>query len=325
MNLARKLNWLDYFEEQDRVNQTKDGVAFSNTTGTKSYYVFICIFYECKENGAIYIRRTNEICTLLEDNIFTKCKSTSDGGSVYYYGYKGQFVQQRNCYSESIATNYYMSFYQQVKSSSTNKNHAFQISVSKCGESESEGSETFNIAWGDLRFENNNITYNKCWEYSSISFVLDGKSGYCNYSTFRENNQTGSYSLVFNSRSPSLIQTVSYCNVIGNKCGTDSNQVLFSCQYNTNVDHCVFLNNTAAYMFWIYWEGYTLTITDSYVQSKSKTSTGGIVTFKNENSNSDLNEFPNFYTINCFIESKQITVLLPYLSRFAEKSSNFIS
>ncbi|EAY08621.1 hypothetical protein TVAG_239810 [Trichomonas vaginalis G3] len=213
-----------------------------------------------------------------------------------------------------------MSFRQWVKSSPDYKNYAFQISVSKCGESESKGWYAFDIAWGDLRFENNNITYNKCSRCSSIDSALDGKSSTCNFSTFRENNQTGSPSLEFDSNSPSLIQAVSYCNVIGNKCGTDNSQVLFWCNLNTTVDHCVFLNNTAAYMFYIS-KGYTLTITDSYVKSNSKSGLG-TVTFKNEKSNSDLNELSHFYTENCFIEQNQITFILPYLSKFAETSSN---
>ncbi|EAX96824.1 hypothetical protein TVAG_107110 [Trichomonas vaginalis G3] len=223
-----------------------------------------------------------------------------------------------------------MSFYQWVKSSPDYKNYAFQISVSKCGESESKGWYAFDIAWGDLRFENNNITYNKCSRCSSIDSALDGKSSTCNFSTFRENNQTGSSSLVFISSTNSYIQAVSYFNVIGNKCNTNSNQVLFFCNYNTNVDHCVFLNNTAAYMFDISYKGYTLTITDSCIQSKSTTSTGGIVTFQRTNQiNYDFYQIPSFYTEFCFMtpkpKPKRITVLLPYLSKFAEKSSNFIS
>ena len=37
-----------------------------------------------------------------------------------------------------------------------------------------------------------------------------------------------------------LIHTVSYCNVIGNKCGISSSQVLFFCKYTTKVDYCTF-------------------------------------------------------------------------------------
>ena len=212
-----------------------------------------------------------------------------------------------------------------LKDSPDYKNYAFQISVSKCGESESKGSYTFHFGWGDLRFLNNNITYNKCSKWSSIDSTLNEKSGYCNYSTFRENNQTGGDSLRFWSNDDSLIQTVSYCNVIGNKCGTNGDQVLFFCNCNTNVDHCVFLNNTAKYMFTIYYSGCTLTITDSYVEIKSTTSTGpGTVTFTKENSNSDLNQLSHFYPEFCFIEPKQMTFILPYISKFAETSSKIL-
>ena len=111
MKNARKFNWTDYFEEKDKVTQTNDVTALYNTTGSKSYYVYFCIFDECKSKSAIYIKRDNEICTLLEDNKFTRCKSTSEGGSVYYDCHQsGQFVQQRNSYSESIASDY-MSFF----------------------------------------------------------------------------------------------------------------------------------------------------------------------------------------------------------------------
>ncbi|EAX96815.1 hypothetical protein TVAG_107020 [Trichomonas vaginalis G3] len=213
-----------------------------------------------------------------------------------------------------------MSFLQCAKGSPDYKSYAFQISVSKCGESESEGSETLRIAFGDLRFENNNISYNKCGYTSSILSYLDGKSGTCNFSTFRENSQTTGLSLIFYSNSE--IQTVSYCNVIGNKCRTYNDASLFYCWHNTNVDHCVFLNNTAANMFRILREDCTLTITDSYVQSKSTASIGsGTVTFKKEKRNSDLNQLSHFYTENCFIEQNQISFILPYLSKFSGKAS----
>ncbi|EAY06063.1 hypothetical protein TVAG_244950 [Trichomonas vaginalis G3] len=206
-----------------------------------------------------------------------------------------------------------MSFYQLVKSSPDYKNYAFQISVSKCGESESKGSHTFSIAWGDLRFENNNITYNKCIIHSSMFIVLDGKSSTCNFSTFRENNQTKSVSLYFGSNSDSEVQTVSYCNVIGNKCETDDDQVLFLCRFNTTVDHCVFLNNTAKYMFWIFFEDCTLTITDSCIQSNSKTGSGTLKLI--------IENISQFDSFDCFKEPKLMTVKVSRFCSFAEFSN----
>ena len=314
MRNARNYCWYNYFGTKSKVIQTRDGTSFSNTIGSSNYYVFVCTFEECKEKGAIYIQRSNEICVLLEDNTFTRCKSTTDGGSVCYNCREsGQFVQQRNSYIESISAYRCMSFFQLSSPSSTSKNYAFQVSVTKCGESESNGYYTFHIAWGDLRFENNNITYNKCIYYSSISSWLGGKSVTCGFSTFRENNQTGSESLVFYSNSDSYIQTVSYCNVIGNKCGTDDDQVLFLCRFNTTVDHCVFLNNTAKYMFWIFFEDCTLTITDSCIQSNSKTGSGTLKLI--------IENISQFDSFDCFKEPKLMTVKVSNFCSFAEFSN----
>ena len=90
-----------------------------------------------------------------------------------------------------------MAFRQWTKSNSSYKNYAIDVSVSNCGESESTGSYTFGIAWGDIIISNINSTNNKCSQYSSYSSVLDGSSGTCNFSTFRGNIQTETYSLEF--------------------------------------------------------------------------------------------------------------------------------
>ncbi|EAY22914.1 hypothetical protein TVAG_076610 [Trichomonas vaginalis G3] len=193
---------------------------------------------------------------------------------------------------------------QHVKKSPSNINYIFDISVCNCGDL--KYAIIFQINFGDIRFSNSNITNNKCSLLSSYYSILEGKSGTCNFSTFIENSQTGSESLCFDSYSDSLAQTVSYCNVIGNKCETDNNQVLFSCGYATNVDHCIFLNNTAKYMFYIS-SGYTLTISCSNVESKS--TTGGTVTFFHLN------------TENCPTGIKDISNKLSYLSKIAKTSA----
>ncbi|EAY18483.1 hypothetical protein TVAG_083360 [Trichomonas vaginalis G3] len=302
-------SWEEYFGTETKVEQTQNGTAINDTTNSNNYYVFYCLFEECKEIGAIYIKRTNSICTLLENSKFNNCSYTSDdgGGSVLYHCYyHGQFVQKRTCYFKSIASNNFMAFRQWTNPEPSYKNYAIDVSVCNCGESESKGSFTFLIIYGDIIISNINSTNNKCKQFSSISSHLNGRSFSCNFSTFRGNNQTETYSLFFeiNAGSPRSIQTISYCNVIGNKCGTDNNQVLFVSTYTTNVDHCIFLNNTAKYMFHNDVKNYKLTISDSYVDSQSVTSTGGSVTFTNLTNNYDFYNFYNFYTENCFAARK---------------------
>ncbi|EAX95785.1 hypothetical protein TVAG_353970 [Trichomonas vaginalis G3] len=326
MKNAKRFDWSDYFGDKVKLDHTQNGAPLYDNTSSNNYYVSNCEFEECTENGAIYIKSNNEIYTLIEDSAFRKCSSTYQGGSVYYGCHElGHFVQQQNSYSESKAENSYMAFCQLVKSSSTNENYAFDISVSQCGESESKGYKTSWISFGDIQIKNNNITYNKCIFHSSINSVLQGKSGYCNFSTFRENNQTREGSLAFGSHYKSNIQTVSYCNIIGNKCGTNKDQALFGCTYDTKVDHCVFLNNTAGCMFGIIDKDCTLTISDSCIQSKS-ISGSGTVTFEREDQiYSDLNQIISFYTELCFIpKQKQTTVSLSAFSRFAETSPSLL-
>ena len=130
--------------------------------------------------------------------------------------------------------------------------------------------------------------------------------------------------LDFWSNSDSLTQTVSYCNVIGNKCETDNNQVLFSCWYTTNVDHCVFLRNTAKDMFQQYYYSSTLTISESYVDPQSVTSTVGSVTFTDLKQNYNLNPISNFYTENCFIDKNIISNNISYLSKFSTAASSVL-
>ena len=173
---------------------------------------------------------------------------------------------------------------------------------------------------GDLRISNTNITNNKCEFQSSIYNLLSGTSSTCNFTTFGENNQTGSNSLYFYGDKDPNKQTISYCNIIGNKCGTGKSQYLFYSSYNTNIDHSIFLCNIAKYMFYPLFEDYTLTISDSYIESQSKTGPG-IVTFVNLKQDFDFNTISHIFIEKCIIEQKEISVKLSYLSKLAKNAS----
>ncbi|EAX99284.1 hypothetical protein TVAG_113000 [Trichomonas vaginalis G3] len=300
----------------------QNGTSLFDNTSLSNYYIFNCYFEECKETGAIYIKRDNEIYALIEESVFNHSSSTSeDGGGSICFDIRGDgnFVQQRTCYYASIA-NFNMAFCQYINSLSNNKNYAIDISVFKCGENEEKGRNTLDIGFNDIRFENNNISNNKCQWLSSCSIVPNGSPGACNFSTFRENNQTESKSIGISTLAY-VTQEFSYCNVIGNKCGTDKEQVLFTCQCTTNVDHCIFLNNIAKYMFEQYRVSYTLTISESYVESNSTTGPGPIKFNALKENNDFNNNFIHFYTENCFIDPKEVSLKLPYLSEFAKTAS----
>ena len=321
MKNARKFSWDEYFDNQLQYNTAENGTALFDNTSINNYYIFNCYFEECNENGAIFIKSANQICTLIEDSAFNNCSSTTYGGSVYYECEReGQFVQQRTCYTKSVARNR-MSFHQSVKPSSSYKNYVIDVSVSKCGENESERWGTLNIAYGVICFSKNNVTNNKCFDYSSLDVYLDGSLSNCNFSTFRGNIQIfGTGSLYFFTRDESKYQTVSYCKIIGNQCGSNGGGVLFSSSCTTNVDHCIFLNNIAKYMFMQYW--LNLTISDSYIQSNSTYPTGGTVTFKNLKENCDFYNYSYFNIEIDFLESEKIiSYKLSYLFQFTKSAA----
>ncbi|EAX99283.1 hypothetical protein TVAG_112990 [Trichomonas vaginalis G3] len=211
-----------------------------------------------------------------------------------------------------------MAFAQGVKPSSSNKNYAIEVSVSMCGENEEKGFGTFGIGKGDLHFENNNITNNKCKIFSSSFIELDGSSGTCNFSTFRENKQIDC-SFYFNSEEESLIQTFSFCNVIGNKCRTGNETVLFYCESTVKVDYCIFLDNIAKCMFRQSKYGCALTISDSYVESNSTIGSG--IEFNNLKGNYDFNTYTHLFKENCFKGSYIISIKISYLSKFAKTAT----
>ena len=113
---------------------------------------------------------------------------------------------------------------------------------------------------------NNNYFFYSEIEESSGSFKITFK---INFSTFRENKSTSEYSLWFQSCSHSLNLIVSCGNVIGNKCGPCSNQVLFCGTTTIDIDHSIFLNNTAINMFKQGSQQHKLTNSDSFVDSDS--------------------------------------------------------
>ncbi|EAX99263.1 hypothetical protein TVAG_112790 [Trichomonas vaginalis G3] len=301
-------NWVKYFGNAPKIEKIQNRASIYDKTCSNNYYIFNCYFENCKAKGAIYIESDKEIVTFAEETVFNHCSSTSYGGSLHYGCTKeGQFVQQRTCYYKSISENE-MAFIHFVKSSSSSKNYAIEVSVINCGENEGKGSGTLGIGSGDIHFDNNNITNNKCRLYSSIHIQLDGSSGTYNFSNFRENNQTGSISLYFHYLTRKQTHTVSYCNVIENKCGKDNEQVLFYILCTTNVDHCIFLNNIAKYMFQKYAEDSTLTISESYVESNSTKGSESVI-FNNLRDNYDFNNnFSHFHTENCYLQPEnQIT------------------
>lgn len=306
MENAKKFSWDEYFGTTEKVTQTLDGKVLYNSTGTSNFYINLCNFEDCKEKGAIRIERDNEICALLEESTFKNCSSDSQGGSLFFNCVmNGQFVQRRNIFHSSKAKNC-IAFGQAVKSGSSCKNYAFDISVSKCGESESTGHWTIAVAYGNNRIANSNITSNKCIERSSLHSYLNGDSGICNFSIFAGNNQTESDSIRFEN-GYFLNQIVTYCNVVGNKCGINNNQVLFYCERNTYVDHCTFLNNIAVYMFCNSNENFLLSVSDSCVESMS-TSGAGSVTFPR-------------YNESCLLILKGISNKIAFLSEIAKTST----
>ena len=185
--IKRNCDWFEYFGDRPKIDKIQNGSALYVTSESSNYYISNCFFFNCKENGAIYFD-DYEPCVLVELSIFSNCKSTYSGGSIYYFCSNGQFVQQQNCYYKSISQISAMSFYQETKSSNTNKNYVFQVSVYICGQSEYKGYYTFCLEYGDIRFENNDITNNKCGMCSSYGSTLNGAPVTCNFSTFRENN-----------------------------------------------------------------------------------------------------------------------------------------
>lgn len=145
MKNARKFSWDEYFDNQLKYDKIQNSSSLFDETSSNNYYVFVCFFKECKETGAIYVQRENEVFTLLEQAWFYNCSSTTEdgGGSVYFSCYQeGQFVQHQTCYYASVA-NQAMAFHHNVRDTPTDKNHAFDVSVFRCGENEEKGSKTF--------------------------------------------------------------------------------------------------------------------------------------------------------------------------------------
>ena len=187
--IKRNYDWSQYFGDRPKVDKIQDGSALYVISESSNYYISNCFFFNCKENGAIYFDDLyEENCVLVEFSIFSHCKSTYGGGSIYYFCSNGQFVQQQNCFYKSISQINDMSFYQETKYYEPDKNYVFQVSVYLCGQSEYKGYYTFCLEYGDIRFENNDITNNKCGMCSSYGSTLNGAPVTCNFSTFRENN-----------------------------------------------------------------------------------------------------------------------------------------
>lgn len=174
---------------------------------------------------------------------------------------------------------------------------------------------TLILTFGDLKFAKNNISNNKCGCYSSYYNYLSGNSGICNYSSFIENIQINGESLFFGSLG-GLNQTLSYCNIIGNKFGNHS---IISSEVTTNVDHCIFLKNEN-YMFIQQKNDRTITISDSYFDSVSTTGSGS-VTFVNPNKACNFNNFSHFHTEICFVELYKFSNKVTYNSKIAKTSA----
>lgn len=215
----------------------------------QSYYVFLCFFFELIKNGAIYISGdTNNPKLLVDKASFTSCKSTSDGGSLFFSSTTGECVQSKICSfgSNVNSLDTYGAYSKTIVSTNTgSKNYVEESTISSAGNINNYGYGTIFFNSGDVIMKSNNISKNNIYN-DAFYYVTNGNSNFNNsFSTFSNNTCTSSWSADhFGSD-----KYIYFCNIFHNKgtgglIGSSSNTILYNCSFINNVMSGAYLHGS---------------------------------------------------------------------------------
>jgi predicted outer membrane repeat protein len=127
--------WNDYFTGTNSPNLNSQTFTLRETPSGTNVYIFNCLFINItssSQGGALYC--TSVTYFLVESTSFFSCKTSSNGGAIYFSNSGGQCVLHAVCGYDCCTTNSYSHQfgYTYVNSAASSKNYVNYSSITRC-------------------------------------------------------------------------------------------------------------------------------------------------------------------------------------------------
>jgi hypothetical protein len=314
-----KFSWNEYFSGSPATTLSGQYNSRENPSGL-SVYVSNCLFNTFTSEstgGALYCDSATSF--LIEFSSFFSCKTSGNGGAIYFTNSGAQSVLYGLCGNDCCTTNSksYQFAYIRVKDDASSKNCVNYSSIARCVNGISGSGDTMRLVYGKIYCPSINSSMNKCYYYSGIICrpFVDTSYATCSllYSTFADNNALDHIPIYFNTNAKYEIKCF---NILRNT-HTHSSYGIISTWGNLLIEDSCILENNAKYIF--YSSSSTITLLNCTVDKTTITS--GSLTILKRASNSFIHGLHHISTQNCHSEydSAGYLTAIPFISHTAKK------
>jgi hypothetical protein len=304
--------WDDYFTGSPTLLQTTEFTSRKNPSDA-SLYVLNCLFNTFTSGytgGALYC--TSVTSFLIEFSSFFSCKTSSDGGAIYFTNGGGQSVLYGVCGYDCCTTNSidYQFAYIVVNNAISSKNCVNYSSIVRCVNENS--SYILYLYYGKNFCPSVNMSLNKCYYRSGICCCPSDDSNYAasslTYSSFIDNHAAGHNCITFDTSGSKF--EIKSCNIIRNTQGSLGSEGTIYTNGNLIIEDSCILENTATKTFHVSSSSYSITLSDCTVDS---TSNNGYLTIRNTVPKSFILGLNHMSTENCHSEYDSAGYLTPII------------
>jgi hypothetical protein len=303
--------WNDYFTGTKQPNFNSQTITSRQTPTDTSVYILNCLFgpiSTTSAGGALYCSTVTNL--LIESTSFFSCKTSSNGGAVYFSNSGGQCVLHEVCGYDCCTTNSnsHQFAYIYVNNDISSKNYINYSSIVRCVNEVSGTHYMLYLGCGKICCPSVNMSMNKCYYRIFYCNPLgDSNSFTCSfsYSSFTDNTATGHTCFFLWNGANFEIKS---CNILRNAHTVypNSEGIIYTCG-NVMIDDSCILENKAYYTF-RQGSSYTITISNCTVDS---TSNNGYLTTRNTITKSFIHALNHMSNLICHAEYDAAGILTP--------------
>ena len=235
---------------------------------TGNFYVREVYFSNLGDDGVINLNSA-DVKSLISSNSFENSSRNGDGGSIYIN--QGQSSIRKVCSFGSKSTDFGKFCYISVSDASTNINEIQDSSITYSNQGNLNGYNTIVLQYGNNSFFQNNVTRNYC-KYNAAFGIGDGKGTISiKYSNIDENYATSRICCV--QSKPATYNSIVFTNNTVSE-DYDHPEMFFCASCSATFENCFIATNkrNGCYLFgiYIYDSGYTITVSNSYIDTQEK-------------------------------------------------------
>ena len=236
---------------------------------TGNFYVREVYFSNLGDDGVINLNSA-DVKSLISSNSFENSSRNDVGGSIYIN--QGQSSIRKVCSFGSKSTGLGKFCYISVSDASTNINEIQDSSITYSNQGNLNGYQTISLEYGNNSFFQNNITRNYCGYNTAFSISYGEGTCSIKYSNIDENHATSRICAVY--QKPATYNGIVFTN---NTVSADESAWpgMFHCSScSATFENCFIASNKRndCYLFgiYIYDSGYTITVSNSYIDTQEK-------------------------------------------------------